>query len=80
MSGEYDANNLLNRSDTISRSNRIDLHHSPHLAQVNLPSRVLAAEYQTVLPNEKLLGEELAKTRRELEARSLARTSDAPAG
>jgi hypothetical protein len=29
---------------------------------------VLAAEYQTVLPDEKLLAEELDKTRRELEA------------
>ncbi|GHT91954.1 hypothetical protein AGMMS49545_08750 [Betaproteobacteria bacterium] len=34
-----------------------------------LSNKVLAAEYQTVLPNEKLLEEELAKTRRELEAR-----------
>ncbi|MEO5332865.1 MAG: PDDEXK nuclease domain-containing protein [Magnetococcus sp. YQC-5] len=36
-----------------------------------LPNKVLAAEYRTVLPDEKLLAEELAKTRRELEARHL---------
>ena len=44
-----------------------------------LPNKVLAAEYQTVLPDEKVLAEELARTRRELEARSLARPGDAPA-
>jgi len=33
-----------------------------------LPNKVLAAEYHTVLPDEKLLAEELAKTRREWEA------------
>jgi predicted nuclease of restriction endonuclease-like (RecB) superfamily len=43
-----------------------------------LPNKVLAAEYQTVLPDEKVLAEELARTRRELEARSLARPGDAP--
>lgn len=42
-----------------------------------LPNKVLAAEYQTVLPNEQLLAEELAKTRRELEARRVGRTGDA---
>ncbi|MBI5462982.1 MAG: DUF1016 domain-containing protein [Gammaproteobacteria bacterium] len=36
-----------------------------------LPNKVLAAEYQTMLPPEKLLAEELAKTRRALEARGL---------
>ncbi|RDV00237.1 PDDEXK nuclease domain-containing protein [Trinickia dinghuensis] len=44
-----------------------------------LPNKVLAAEYQTVLPDENLLAEELARMRRELEARSLVRPSDAPA-
>jgi len=44
-----------------------------------LPNKVLAAEYQTVLPDEKVLAAELARTRRELEARSLARPGDAPA-
>ena len=34
-----------------------------------LSNKVLAAEYQTVLPNEKLLADELTRTRRELEAR-----------
>jgi hypothetical protein len=30
----------------------------------NLPNKILAAEYKTVLPDEKLLLEEMAKTRR----------------
>ncbi|MDF3085220.1 PDDEXK nuclease domain-containing protein [Burkholderia sola] len=34
-----------------------------------LPNKVLAAEYHTVLPNEELLAQELARTRREWEAR-----------
>ncbi len=34
-----------------------------------LPNKVLAAEYQTVLPDVNLLAEELAKTQREFEAR-----------
>ena len=32
-----------------------------------LPNKVLAAEYQTMLPNEKLLAEELARTRSQIE-------------
>lgn len=48
-----------------------------HYALEGLPNKVLAAEYQTVLPNEKLLAEELGKTQRELEARRIARGSDA---
>jgi hypothetical protein len=40
-----------------------------HYALDGLPNKVMAAEYQTVLPDEKLLAEELDKTRRELEAR-----------
>ena len=44
-----------------------------HYALEGLPNKVLAAEYQTVLPDEKLLAAELDKTRRELEARSGAR-------
>jgi hypothetical protein len=47
-----------------------------HYALEGLPNKVLAAEYQTVLPDEKLLAEELAKTRRELEARGLGRTGE----
>jgi predicted nuclease of restriction endonuclease-like (RecB) superfamily len=38
-----------------------------------LPNKVLAAEYQTVLPDEKLIAEELERSRRELEARRLAK-------
>jgi predicted nuclease of restriction endonuclease-like (RecB) superfamily len=45
-----------------------------HYALEGLPNKVLAAEYQTVLPDEKLLAEELAKTRRELEARQVWHT------
>lgn len=45
-----------------------------------LPNKVLAAEYQTVLPDEKLLAEELDKTRRELEARRIARGGDGEGG
>jgi predicted nuclease of restriction endonuclease-like (RecB) superfamily len=45
-----------------------------------LPNKVLAAEYQTVLPNEKLLAEELDKTRRELEARRVGRSPDVRGG
>src|SRR5271155_234148 len=40
-----------------------------HYALDNLPSKVLAAEYQTVLPDEKLIAEELERSRRELEQR-----------
>ena len=47
-----------------------------HYALEGLPNKVLAAEYQTVLPDEKLLAEELAKTRRELEVRRLGRTGE----
>ena len=45
-----------------------------HYALEGLSNKVLAAEYQTVLPDEKLLAEELAKTRRELEARQVWHT------
>lgn len=51
-----------------------------HYALEGLPNKVLAAEYQTVLPDEKLLAEELDKTRRELEARKVARGGDAEGG
>ena len=36
-----------------------------HYALDNLPNKVLAAEYQTVLPNEKLIADELERSRRE---------------
>jgi predicted nuclease of restriction endonuclease-like (RecB) superfamily len=51
-----------------------------HYALEGLPNKVLAAEYQTVLPNEKLLADELEKTRRELEARRIESGSDAEDG
>jgi hypothetical protein len=41
-----------------------------HYALDNLPNKVLAAEYQTILPDEKLIAEELARSRRELEKRA----------
>lgn len=48
-----------------------------HYALEGLSNRVLATEYQTVLPDEKLLADELDKTRRELEARRLDSAGDA---
>jgi hypothetical protein len=45
-----------------------------HYALDNLPNKVLAAEYQTVLPKEKLIAEELERSRRELEKRPSLRT------
>lgn len=47
-----------------------------HYALEGLPNKVLATEYRTVLPDETLLAEELDKTRRELEARRIARGGD----
>lgn len=41
-----------------------------------LPNKIMAAQYQTVLPDVKLLEAELDKTRRELEARRIARGGD----
>ena len=38
-----------------------------HYALDNLPNKVLAAEYRTVLPDEKLIAKELERSRRELE-------------
>jgi predicted nuclease of restriction endonuclease-like (RecB) superfamily len=51
-----------------------------HYTLEGLSNKVLAAEYQTVLPDEKLLAEELDKTRRELEARRMGRGGDAEGG
>ena len=45
----------------------------------NLPNKVLAAEYRTVLPDEKLLAADLEKTRRGLEQRAGLSSSDAAA-
>jgi hypothetical protein len=44
-----------------------------HYALDNLPNKVLAAEYQTVLPDEKLIANELKHSRRELEKRASAK-------
>jgi len=52
-----------------------------HYALDNLPNKVLAAEYQTVLPDEKLIAQELERSRRELENRpSLRRSQEQSAG
>ena len=51
-----------------------------HYALEGLPNKVLAAEYQTVLPDEKLLADELDKTRRELDARRIGRGGDVEGG
>ena len=42
-----------------------------HYALDNLPNKVLAAEYQTVLPDEKLIVKELERSRRKLEKRTV---------
>jgi hypothetical protein len=47
-----------------------------HYALDNLPNKVLAAEFQTVLPDEKLIADELERSRQKLEGRRLASTSD----
>ena len=39
-----------------------------HYALDNLPNKILAAEYQTVLPDEKLIADELDRSRRALES------------
>lgn len=51
-----------------------------HYALDGLPNKVLAAEYQTVLPDEQLLAEELDKTRRELEGRRIGRGGNVEGG
>lgn len=40
-----------------------------HYALDNLPNKILAAEYQTVLPEERILAEELERSRQQLEQR-----------
>ncbi len=45
-----------------------------------LPNKIMAAEYRTVLPDVELLQAELEKTRRELEARQIARSGDEEGG
>jgi len=44
-----------------------------HYALDNLPNKVLAAEYRTVLPNEKLIAKELERSRWKLETHRTAR-------
>jgi len=51
-----------------------------HYALEGLSNKVLAAEYQTVLPDEKLLAAELAKTRRDLEERTIRHDSNVESG
>ena len=41
-----------------------------------LPNKIMAAQYQTVLPDVRLLEAELERTRRELEARRITRSGD----
>ena len=43
-----------------------------HYTLDNLPNKILAAEYQTILPDEKLIAAELDRSRRELEQRDLS--------
>ena len=45
-----------------------------------LPNKIMATQYQTVLPDVKLLEAELEKTQRELEARRIARGGEAGGG
>lgn len=47
-----------------------------HYALEGLSNKVLAAEYQTVLPDEKLLADELDRSRQALEARHRAKTDE----
>lgn len=47
-----------------------------HYALDNLPNKVLAAEYQTVLPDEALLVNELERSRRALETRQIDKDED----
>ena len=47
-----------------------------HYTLDNLPNKILAAEYQTVLPDEGLIAAELERSREELERRSLRATND----
>lgn len=45
-----------------------------------LPNKIMAAHYQTVLPDVKMLEAELEKTQRELEGRGIARNCDTKGG
>lgn len=50
-------------------------HALAHYALENLPNKVLAAEYKTILPDEKALVAEIDKTRKALEARQQGRAA-----
>jgi predicted nuclease of restriction endonuclease-like (RecB) superfamily len=43
-----------------------------HYALDNLPNKILAAEYKTILPDEKVIAEELERSRKKLDERSLS--------
>jgi predicted nuclease of restriction endonuclease-like (RecB) superfamily len=47
-----------------------------HYALDNLPNKVLAAEYQTILPDEKIIAEQLERSRLQLERRRLSSKGD----
>ena len=47
-----------------------------HYALDNLSNKVLAAEYQTVFPDERLIAAELGRSREALERRRLQSTND----
>ncbi len=49
-------------------------HALAHYALENLPNKVLAAQYKTVLPDEKALAAVINKTRKKMEARKLRNT------
>jgi len=51
-----------------------------HYALDNLPNKILAAEYQTVLPEERLIARELERTRAELERRGMPNDTGDAAG
>jgi len=50
-----------------------------HYALDSLPNKILAAEYQTVLPDESLIAKELERTRAELERRRRSMESEGDA-
>ena len=55
-------------------------HALAEYAPEGLPNKVLAAEYRTALPEERLLAEELAKTRQILERRESGHRSGSRRG
>ncbi len=55
----------------MSGSDRMEASAEAHYSLDNLPNKILVAEYQTVLRDEKILANELERSRLELENRSL---------